>query len=44
MSSGKRIILNSVKLTKAVDGSRSLFSSIKMKAINDAVAIFKLNQ
>ena len=38
---GNRILLNSVKLTKAVEGSRSLFLSIKMYVTNDAVATKK---
>jgi hypothetical protein len=34
-------VLNNVKLTKAVEASRSLFLSIKMNVTNDAVATKK---
>ena len=37
---GNLIVLNSVKLTKAVDASRSLFLSIRINVTNEAVSTF----
>lgn len=38
--SGNRIILKRAKLTKAVEASKLLLSSIRIKTMNEAVAIF----